>query len=482
MPDAKSADVVYVALFVQRESWGKLCQATKTDIRSTVQDPHVLLGFSPSIDHLEKFYSWGKEVDVVVTELSKHRLCFMAKVEIDDPVFSQHVERPLLPITYDASWRPPRGIDRPRQLELSVALCNDCTWAPCQRLRLQCNVGIWATDIGAVVDSRRLSGVRLRQHFPRRDLGGDKPRVPEREKESTSSAEFALYQSLRNLPASATGDPLAMLREKLPNRKFSGQNMTEYPAANPLLHVYAKSGWFEGVQYLLELGANVNLKRAKDMSTPLHLAIQSACDESTSRDGHTPDHWLIVIAFLIHSGADPFCNNSYGEAAGEFAESLLQRAPLPQTGGEARGKKRMQDWKPTAAAGFTAPKRRDSGTPTKDVVKNDDEQAEGQTTPTAAQDGVSPLEEPAGADQPAGAPPSPPPLPSAGALNGGVDAARASPVASRPAVPSDAEMRAMVAHRLVRLAHGLGIRGHRSKADYIDALRKLSEGSGGGGS
>ncbi|MGG3928307.1 ankyrin repeat domain-containing protein [Metabacillus fastidiosus] len=95
-----------------------------------------------------------------------------------------------------------------------------------------------------------------------------------------------------------------------------------------ILHAAVMTENEELVEYLIEMGADVNAKNDEGIS-PLHIVLDEGVAECLLNNGDTPLHTQVsegeesidVIQFLLKRGAKPVMRNKFGETPLDIAES-----------------------------------------------------------------------------------------------------------------------------------------------------------------
>lgn len=116
----------------------------------------------------------------------------------------------------------------------------------------------------------------------------------------------------------------AMFREHLDAVRMlldAGADPSAAPdeAAMPAVCAAAMNLWPEGVQLLLDRGADVNARALQAGGwTPLMFAVDATADDALQGD-HAPS--LDLLAFLLERGADRTVRNRRGEIAADIARA-----------------------------------------------------------------------------------------------------------------------------------------------------------------
>eukprot|EP00756_Hemistasia_phaeocysticola_P000988 Hpha_TRINITY_DN10716_c0_g3::TRINITY_DN10716_c0_g3_i1::g.43477::m.43477 len=465
-----------------------------------LDSPHVLLWFAPSVEDAQAFPK-GKPIEVRATHICFHKLAVSVVVALPDRLQTEWCgpRRPHFIVAAHEALKSAADIQGggARVHEFSQYLINESETISLQEgPMIPAKSGVFAIfddRLGGKVLYDSLSRAKRYSVYAQLQKSGGKRGPHQKDvdggdfgKSADAQQATAFYKDLMALGSGTRPSP-RQLAKTFPSKNMHGRDLTLWPPQNPLLHVWAKAGWKEGVEYLVEvLGADVNLQRTKDGATPLLIAALSAVQalSSTSESVETEvENFRDILAFLVSRGARPFVMNRYGENPGELVEAFLHRAPLYLP--DKQGKPRPMDWR--AARNTEMPlftKRSDSG-----VFGNPSNGGADRSTPVG--DG--------GADTPSSVPgrrthtpPTPPDTSETAAPKshsrdtGATGRERApSPPPTPPSekqppsekksheVPGLQELQRMPAHEVQRLAFNRKLSAMNSKAEYIAALMRL---------
>lgn len=96
-------------------------------------------------------------------------------------------------------------------------------------------------------------------------------------------------------------------------------NVTPDDVGMPAICAGAENLWMEGVQLLVERGADINARARRAAGwTPLMFAVDAAAD-FTNQGGSAPS--LDLLSFLLSRSADPSARDDQGETAADIAGS-----------------------------------------------------------------------------------------------------------------------------------------------------------------